>query len=431
MPATEVVVTGIGLATPLGQDMPEFTRRLFGSGAQIERVSTRFAAAIPGARFVGDPGATLSRTERSISDRSVCLALLAGERALSDAGWQAGDAGLRGCGVFVGSSCGPAESVSQSYARLHDSGRVHGLTLLRCLPGGAAAGLAIRHRLQGPNQTFTSACASSTIALGEAMRAIRHGYVDVALAGGAEAPFADGTIKAWEALGLLAPAGDDPNLACRPFDASRQGLVLAESSAFFVLESAEHAAARGARALASLAGYASAGDAHHWTEPGGTGQVIAMRQALRDAGISPAEVHGINAYGPGTRRGDAVEAASIAEVFGAGPAAPWVHSTKSLHGHALGASGAVELAAVIACLQEGRLPPTRNLARPDDLPVNLVCGHPRELPADAVLMSNSFAFGGSNACLVVRPGAAADAGARGMSGSGERLRGTDKRRCFA
>jgi 3-oxoacyl-[acyl-carrier-protein] synthase II len=308
----------------------------------------------------------------------------------------------------VGCASGPTESVNASYAALHQRGRLPGLTLLRCLPSGPAAGVAIRHGLRGPNQTYASACASSSVAIGEALRAIRHGYLDMALAGGTEAPFGDGTLKAWEALRMLAPLGEeseaegDASSVCRPFDRSRCGIVLGEGAVFYVLESAEKARARGATVLACLAGYAASGDAHHWTEPSAEGQVRAMTGALADARLSPHDIGYINAYGPGTPMGDRVEASSIAEVFGAGAAGPWVSSTKATHGHLLGASGAIELAASVVALHTGRVPPTRNLREPDEhCPANLVRGTAVPLPAGRAVLSNSFAFGGSNACLVV------------------------------
>jgi 3-oxoacyl-[acyl-carrier-protein] synthase II len=400
-----VVVTGIGLATPLGHNLAEFSQGLFGGGAPVERIATRFAEPVPGMRVGGDFSASFTRSELNLNDRCVHLALLAGQRALEHAGWSAdaaADSAWQRCGVMVGNSSGPTESVSQSFASLHERGRVGGLTLLRCMPSAAAASLAMRFGLQGCNHTVTAACASSTVAIGEAVRAIRHGYLDRVLVGGTEAPFADGSIKAWEALRMLAPCGSDPSAACRPFDADRRGLVLGEGAVFFVLEGEDSAAERNAAVHAVVAGYGTAADGHHWTLPSAEGQVRAMRLALADAGCAPADVLVVNAYGSGTPVGDAVEARSIATVFGTGAGAPWVYGSKSLHGHALGASGALELAAVIATLHRGQVPPTRNLEHPDDLPVNLVWGQPRAVPRHAVALSNSFAFGGSNACLVVR-----------------------------
>ena len=408
-----VVITGIGLVTPLGTSFAEFSAALHDPKGRFGAVVSRHAQTLPGARVRMEFEAELDRSEQLLSDRSTRFALLASSRALQSGGWPADAHELRDCGVFVGCASGPTESVNASYTTLHDKGRLPALTLLRCMPSAAAASIAIRHGLRGPNQTYASACASSTLAIGEALRAIRHGYLNVALAGGTEAPFGDGTLKAWEALRMLAPLGEAASsdeartaeladAACRPFDRQRSGIVLGEGAVFFVLEAAEHAAARGAPALARLAGFAAAGDGHHWTEPCSAGQVSAMKRAMNDAGIAPRDIGYVNAYGSGTPIGDRVEAESIATVFGSGSGAPWVGSTKATHGHLLGASGAIELAVSVATLASGQIPPTRNLHEPDvACKANLVCQTPRPLPPGSAVLSNSFAFGGSNACLVV------------------------------
>jgi 3-oxoacyl-[acyl-carrier-protein] synthase II len=401
----EVVVTGIGLATALGASLAEFSHRLLGRGAAFETLQTRHAAPVAAARVGEDLVQSITRSEKTVGDRSTHLALAASTRALADAGWPAGHSEFERCGVFVGNGSGPTHALDEVYATVHRSGHMAGLALLRCLPSGAAAAVSVRHGLCGPSHSYANACAASATALGEALRAIRHGYLDMAVVGGCEAPFGDVTVLAWDKLRVLAPAGSDPGRACRPFDITRSGLVLGEGAAFFVLESARAAAERGARVHAKLLGYAGSGDGHHVTEPSPQGQVRAMQGALADAGLAPGDIHGINAHGTGTLVGDRTEALSIGEVFGTDASAPWVHSTKSLHGHTLGASGAIELAACIAALQAGHVPPTRNLERPDeDLPIQLVAGAPRGLPPGAILLSNSFAFGGSNACLVVTGG---------------------------
>lgn len=400
----KVAITGIGVATPLGLSFSIFSQRLFAGGAYFERLETRHAAPIAAARVVEELGIQLSRSERSLTDRHAQLALECASQALDDAGLHSGHPDRLRCGVFVGCGSGPTHALDENYAALHTTGRVPGVALLRCLPSGAGAAIAIRHGLRGSSHTCSSACASSTLAIGEALRAIRHGYLDLALVGGAEAPFGDVTVKGWDALRVLAPPGNDPGKACRPFDATRSGLVLAEGAAFFVLERLELAQARGAQVHAVLAGYGAAGDGHHWTEPSAEGQVRAMQAALHDAGLSTTDIGAINAHGTGTVVGDRVEATSIATVFGVGPKAPWVHATKSLHGHTLGASGAIELAAVIASLNRASVPATRNLDVPDDLPVNVVAGSDQALTKSAAILSNSFAFGGSNACLVVLGG---------------------------
>jgi 3-oxoacyl-[acyl-carrier-protein] synthase II len=413
MSGRSVVITGIGLVTPLGASFADFGKALYEPRGVFSAVVSRHAQTLPGARVLTELDAGLARSELLLSDRSTLLALLASSLALQDAGWTSRAEALSHCGVFVGCASGPTESVSASYDKLHHDERLPALTLLRCMPSAAAASVAIRHGLRGPNQTYASACASSTLAIGEAMRAIRHGYIDVALAGGTEAPFGDGTLKAWEALRMLAPLGDAAtddeactaalaDAACRPFDRQRSGIVLGEGAVFFVLEAADRAAARGAPARARLAGFAASGDGHHWTEPCSTGQRHAMKAALDDAGLAPRDIGYVNAYGSGTPMGDRVEAQSISSVFGSGSHAPWVSSTKSTHGHLLGASGAIELAVAIATLDSGQIPPTRNLREPDaDCAANLVSETFQPLPAGSAVLSNSFAFGGSNACLVV------------------------------
>lgn len=401
MPGREVVVTGIGVSTPMGDGWPAFVAALFGGGACFAPVHSRYAHPLPGARVAADPALGLSRAEARTSDRHAQLALHAATQALQQAGLDREPDLRQHAGVYSACGSGPTESNQRAYHEQLLEGGLHGLSLLRCLPSNAAALLAMRHGLGGSNHTQAGACAASTLALGDAMRAVRHGYLDVALAGGAEAPFGDVTLKAWDRLRVLAPIGDDANTACRPFDRQRRGLVLGEGAAFVVLESREHAQARGATVLAVIEGFGAACDAHHWTDPSPDGQVRAMQAALHDARLAPGDVHAINAHGTGTPVGDAAEAASIARVFGSGPAAPWVHASKSLHGHLLGASGAVELAVVIACLHAGRLPGTRNLQQPDVPGLRLSMGEGAALPPAAVMLSNSFAFGGSNACLLV------------------------------
>jgi 3-oxoacyl-[acyl-carrier-protein] synthase II len=372
----DVMVTGIGLATPLGDCLTQFSAALMGGQGAFSAVASRHTAPRPGARVTVDVDSGLSRSEAQLADRSVRLALHAAGRALRDAGLNA--EALRGerCGVFVGCGAGPTASVDQSHATLHNRGRLPGLTLLRCLPGGAANAVAQRHGLRGPVQTYANACAASATAIGEALRAIRHGYLDLVLVGGCEAPFGDASIKAWDALRVLAPLPEDANTACRPFDVSRQGLVLGEGAVFFLLEARSRVRRRQARAR---------------------GQVLA------DAELRPTDIAAINAHGTGTPVGDAVEARAIASVFGAAACGPWVSSTKATHGHLLGASGAIEMAASLAGVQQRLWPATRNLRQADPgHGLHLVTDHAVPMPAGAAVLSNSFAFGGSNACLVLR-----------------------------
>jgi 3-oxoacyl-[acyl-carrier-protein] synthase II len=221
--------------------------------------------------------------------------------------------------------------------------------------------------------------------------------------GGCEAPFGDASIKAWDALRVLAPLPEDANTACRPFDLSRQGVVLGEGAVFFLLEARSQVQRRKARAVGQVLGYGASGDGCHATEPDVGGQVQAMQAALADAQLGPTDIAAINAHGTGTPVGDAVEMCAIATVFGIAAGAPWVSSTKAVHGHLLGASGAIEMAACLAGLQQRQWPATRNLRHADPSQgLRLVAGAAVPLPANAVVLSNSFAFGGSNACLVFK-----------------------------
>ncbi len=399
-----VLITGIGLATPLGGAWPDFCRAVGGGGARFERLASSHADALPVARVDEDLLPGLGRSEARLTDRQARLALLAARRALDQAGLLEKPQLCAEAGVYLGSGSGPTESMHRAHQDLWAAGGMHGLSLLRCLPSGAAAAVALHFGLRGANLMPSAACASSAMALGEAMRAVRHGYLPLVLAGGAEAPFGASALHAWQGLRVLAPPGDDPGAACRPFDRDRRGLVLGEGAALFVLEAESHARARGAAALAVVEGYGASCDAHHWTEPQAEGQCRAMQAALEDARLRPADVQAINAHGTGTLAGDEAEAESIARVFGPPAQAPWVHASKSLHGHLLGASGAIELAVAIACLHAGRLPPIRNLLHPTTALLRLVTQRPAVLQAAAgaaTLLSNSFAFGGANACLAI------------------------------
>ena len=247
----------------------------------------------------------------------------------------------------------------------------------------------------------SNACASSAQAIGEALRQIRRGEADLVLAGGAEAMLYPGMLRAWQAMGVMArPDPERPEQSCRPFDAARAGLVLGEGAAALVLESESHARRRGARPLAELAGYGSSCDALHLSRPDAAGQLRAMQAALADAGLQPAQIGYVNAHGTATDIGDAAEAQSLAALFG--PRGVPVSATKALHGHLLGGGGALELVAAVQALRRGRLPATAHLRTSElETQIDIVRDTPRVQRIGAV-MSNSFAFGGSNAVLVAR-----------------------------
>ncbi|MGH9535538.1 MAG: beta-ketoacyl-[acyl-carrier-protein] synthase family protein, partial [Terriglobales bacterium] len=255
---------------------------------------------------------------------------------------------------------------------------------------------------KGVSFAISTACASSTHAIGEAWRLLRLGAADIMLAGGADAPITLGVFKAWEAMRVLAPAGADPATACRPFSADRAGLVLAEGAAMFVLETEASARQRGARIWAELAGYGASADAGHITQPALDGPFAAMREAMDAAGLEPRDLDYINAHGTGTKLNDSTECAAIRQLLGVEADRVSVSSTKSMHGHAMGASGAMELAATLMALRHQTAPPTANFTAPDpacNLDVTPNRARPREIRA---ALSNSFAFGGLNAVLAIK-----------------------------
>jgi len=266
----------------------------------------------------------------------------------------------------------------------------------RLMGNAAASHISMRHGLTGPAFAVSSACASSNHALGLAFRMVRDGQAPAMLAGGAEAMLCFGGVKAWESLRVMSPDG------CRPFDARRNGMVMGEGAAIFVLEDAERAAARGARPLAEIAGFGMTADAGDIVVPSAEGAAAAMRQALAEAAMDPAEVGYVNAHGTGTQVNDRTEVAAIRMAFGPAAKRLLVSSTKAMHGHAIGATGAIELLAAILALKDGIVPPTLGLDQPDPAcDLDHVPNEARRVRVDAAL-SNAFAFGGLNAVLALR-----------------------------
>jgi 3-oxoacyl-[acyl-carrier-protein] synthase II len=359
-----------------------------------------------------EPSARLPKARLAGLDRVCVLALIAAHEAVADAGLapDAGGSTLSGAAVYVGTGMGGAESIESGYQELllRGGARINPFMVLKAMNNAAAAHIALDFGCHGPSLTFSTACSSSAIAIGEAARLIRHGAADVAIAGGTEALLTLGTISAWQALRTLAiPDPADPSTACRPFAADRSGLVLGEGAGFVVLEEEQHARRRGAAVIADLRGYGASTDATHLTKPDAGGQAAAMQAALDDAGLRPEQIGYINAHGTATVAGDVIETEAIKRVFGAAAARVPVSSTKSMHGHLMGATGAVELIATLIALRHGFLPPTINLHRPDPAcDLDYVANTARTDVRLEHAMSNSFAFGGSNAVLIVtRPAA--------------------------
>jgi nodulation protein E len=327
-------------------------------------------------------------------DRVTQYALVAGAEAVAMAGLPDG-IGARG-GVILGTAAGGIQTWEDSYRAVFAEGknRVSPLVVPRLMHNAPASHLSIRHGLSGPVLAVSSACASANHAMGLALQQIRLGAADVMLAGGAEAMLCFGGVKAWEGLRVLAPD------ACRPFSLGRKGMVIGDGAGVLVFEAEEHARARGAKVLAEVAGFAMTADAMDIVAPGGDGAARAMRDALADAGLAPDEIGYINAHGTGTLANDRAEAAAIRAVFGS--ALPPVSSTKGAHGHAIGATGALEAIACLLALTEGFLPPTLGFQAEDpDCALDVIPGLGRDARVAAAL-SNAFAFGGLNAVIAFR-----------------------------
>jgi 3-oxoacyl-[acyl-carrier-protein] synthase II len=404
-----VAVTGIGVVSPLGNDTGAFFAALSAGRPGIARLTGKFHERLvsPVAGTVAfDAASHFAAPQLRMLDRVSQFALAAAAQAVAQAGevFEGLDRGR--AGVFVGTGMGGAQTADDGYYTLYaeKSDRVKPFSVLLAMNNAPAAWIGLEHALTGPNLTYSTACSSSAVAIGEAARRIASGEIDAMIAGGAEAPLNFGTLKAWDALRTLATVdAEDPSASCKPFDRRRSGLVLGEGAAMLVLEDWERAKARGANVLAEVVGYGLCTDASHITRPSVAGQAEAMRRALADAAMEPGAIGYINAHGTGTQANDGVETAAIKEVFGAHAAKVPVSSTKSMHGHLLGAAGALEFAAALLAMRGGVLPPTINLRDPDPecdldyVPLAARAG----VEVDAV-MSNSFAFGGTNAVLIAR-----------------------------
>ncbi len=402
----KVCVTGIGVLSPIGNGAAGFLAGLQAGRSGIRPMKSDFSDRLAYNAFgiVDLPAEPcVPRTRLAGLDRVCVFALLAAHEAIDDAGLR-GHPGLDGAIVSVGTGMGGAESVQQGYEELllRGGARLNPLLVVKGMNNAAAAHIAIDFGCHGQSLTYSTACSSSAVAIGEATRAIRGGQADIAIAGGTEALLTYGTIAAWQALRTLAiPDPVDPGSACRPFAGNRTGLTLAEGAGFVILEEEAHARARGARVYARVSGYGARTDACHMTKPDAGGQSAAMRAALADAGLPPAAIDYINAHGTATLAGDISETEAIKRVFQDHAARLAVSSTKSMHGHLMGATGAVEFIGSILAMMHGFLPPTINLHVPDPAcDLDYVPNHARHGVHLDHVMSNSFAFGGSNAVLI-------------------------------
>ncbi|MGZ9031536.1 MAG: beta-ketoacyl-[acyl-carrier-protein] synthase family protein [Burkholderiaceae bacterium] len=404
-----VAVTGIGVVSPLGDTTAEVLANARAGRSGIRRLDIPFAkrlsAPIAGtARF--DEEAHFDAGKARMLDRFSMFALFAANQAVEESQRALADVDRSRTGVFVGTGMGGTLTMDSGYRTLYgeDSDRIKPFTILMGMHSAAAAWIGIEHALRGPNLTYSTACSSSAVAIGEAWMRVASGQLDVAIAGGAEAPLSPGSLKAWEALHTVATMdADDPSASCRPFSKNRSGMVLGEGAAMLVIEPWERATARGARILGEVIGYGHSNDATHITRPSVEGQAAAMRCALQSAQIDAREVDAINAHGTGTQANDSTETAAIKAVFGDRASRIPISATKAMHGHLLGAAGALECVLSLLAMEHSVSLPTAHLQQPDpDCDLDYVPNLAREGTAARTMLSNSFAFGGTNAVLVLR-----------------------------
>lgn len=397
-----VVITGQGTINALGHDVATTLAAMRAGECAIgplafrdvERLSIRIGGQVRDFR----PEDHFTRQQLPLYDRFTQFALIAAREAVAQSGLGFDDALGARAGVILGTAGGGLQTQDDSFRTVYALGknRVHPLVVPRLMNNAAASHVSMTFGLRGPSYSVSTACASSNHAIGQAFQLVRSGLSPVMLTGGAESMLCFGGIKAWEGLRVMSKE------ACRPFSADRSGMVQGEGAAVFVLEEYEHARARGAEILAEVVGFSMVSDASDIVMPAREGAVRAMRGALDDAGLAPAEVGYINAHGTGTAANDRTECAAVAEVFGQHARKLMISSTKSMHGHLIGGTGAVELLACIMALREGVIAPTVGYNRPDpDCPLDVVPNEARAARVTACL-SNAFAFGGLNAVLALR-----------------------------
>ena len=407
---TRVVVTGLGLITPIGTGVEAFWDSLRNGRGGIRRITqfdpTPLSSQIAGEVPEFDPGLYLNRKEARRMSRASQFAVAAAQLAVQDAGLTIDDANREDVGVLIASgasSPGETESMVRDYDR-GGYGKINPFHVTGSLPNMPSCQVAINLGLVGYTNAICTACAAGSQAIGESAEVIRRGEAQVMLAGGTEGPIAESCIAGFCSLRAVSTRNEDPLKASRPFDAGRDGFILSEGTGIVVLESLTHARARGARLYAELVGYGSSCDAYHVTapEPEGRGATRAMRRALKLSGVSPDEIDYINAHATSTEVGDVSETIAIKTVFGERAYSIPVSSTKSMTGHMTTAAGAVEAAAAILAMRHGLIPPTINYENPDPAcDLDYVPNQARPAVLKTVL-SNSFGFGGINSVLIFR-----------------------------
>ena len=413
MAKRRVVLTGMGTVNPLGRSVSEFWSALIAGKSGIGRIRrfdpTPFASQIGGEvwGWDGDTMTGVDPRESRRMDRFSQFAVASALEAVKDSGIDFATCDLDRCGVIVGSGIGGLEELEVQHKRMLEKGpgRMSPFTVPKLMANGASGCISIVWHLHGPNSAVVTACASAANSVGEAFKTIQRDEADLMITGGSEAALTPLGLGSFCALKGLSTRNDDPQHASRPFDKDRDGFLLSEGAGVVLLEELEFARKRGANIHAELTGYGASGDGYHITapDPGGHGAVLAMQRALADAGVGPTDVDYINAHGTSTELGDIAETRAIKKLFGAhAKGGLAVSSTKSSTGHLLGASGGVELIVSALAINKGLIPATMNLENPDpECDLDYVPRQPRQKRI-RVALSNSFGFGGHNACLLIR-----------------------------
>lgn len=404
-----VVVTGMGAIASLGHDARSFFEALLEGRSGVRKLQPPWAPAEYNqitAPVLLDLSHHFTKLRLISLDRVAQLSLLAAREAASHAGIDFTAEDGESAGIYWSTGMGGANTIENAYVDLlvNKVARLKPSTIVMVMNNAATGQIGIEFGIRGPSYTFSSACSSSTVAIGEAYRAIRFGLVKSAVVGGAEALLTHGVIKAWESLQTLAKVDPErPETSCRPFAADRSGFVLGEGAAALILEEEQQARQRGANILAEIVGYGNTTDASHIAQPDKGGQARAMKLAIIEAQVAPQQIEHINAHGTGTKVGDLSETNAIKEVFGEHARHVPISATKALHGHLMGATGALEIIAAIETLRSRVLPPTAHLARPDpECDLDYVSEGARSLSKLDMVMSNSFGFGGNNAVIIAK-----------------------------
>jgi len=402
MAPRRVAITGLGIISPLGLNLEENWKSLSEGRPAIGPIKGADCSTLRfknGAEVTGyDPVKHFPGGKDAYIDRFAQFSVVAAREALQNSGLELTPELRERSAIVCGSAVGGQAAIEAGFQDLwvEGRGRVHPLTIPKTMANAGASHIAMDLGMSGPTYTVSTACSSANHAIGQAFRLVRDGEADAAMTGGSESIFNIGMLKAWEAMRVIAPD------TCRPFSKDRRGMILGEGGAMMVLEPMDVARARGAKIFAEICGFGMTADAHHLTQPAVHGPVRAMRGAMREAGLAAEDVGYINAHGTGTPGNDPVESTAIREVFGAHADKIGISSTKSMHGHALGAAGALEAIATILALHHGILPPTANFNERDpECDLDYIPNQPRAVRVEAAL-SNSFAFGGLNAVVAFR-----------------------------